>query len=597
MYKSIALLSLLTGSATAQTLPGCYPTWTGQSTLNKGSKVSATITTTTTNSAGDEVTTSVKKNFECTSGDGVNSVTTHCPNYDPKNTAQQTAAWEVIDAECDGAAPAPATPAPTTSPTHPEWAGAGCPDDWVSGGDYEPGELAAVDGVTYRCSTAQAVNLWCGNSLYKPGDSLYWESAWTLLGSCDGTIAPTASPSWGIGAWDGAGCPEEYDGNQEYEAGDRIAVNGVALQCKAWPNSAFCGRTGYEPLGPNSDSAWTILGTCTGTIAPTSSPSFDALEDQNGCPEAFSDSAEYEAADRVSVDIDGTKSLVYQCKAFPDSGYCNSYEPGHWSKLGWTLTGFCEGTIAPTGSPSFNPLNEQAGCPEAFDEDAEYEGGDKVSVDLDGTISLVWQCSSDVHQARYCNQQVPGNEFKLGWNLLGHCEGTIAPTASPDFVALTEVGNGCPDVYDPTTDYESGDLVSVALSDDASGNRGVVYQCKSWPDGAYCNAGVNFAPGTDNSAMGWSLKGSCDGTIAPTAAPIAFSGPCEWLNGTTVTIAAWSKADLASYKSGTRVRKGGDVYKCKGYPFYLWCRSAAYEPAGSGPWGDAWTAAGACAAV
>jgi hypothetical protein len=251
--------------------------------------------------------------------------------------------------------------------------------------------------------------------------------------------------------------------------------------------------------------------------------------------------------------------------------------------------------LAPTGSPSFDPLNEQAGCPEAFDEDAEYEAGDKVSVDLDGTTSLVWQCSSDVHQARYCNQQVPGNEYKLGWNLLGHCEGTIAPTTSPIFDALTEVGNGCPDVYDPTTDYESGDLVSVALSDDASGNRGVVYQCKSWPEGAYCNAGVNFAPGTDNSAMGWSLKGSCDGTTAPTASPVVFAAECDWMNGTVaVPINTWSKADLASYKSGTRVRKGGDVYKCKGYPFYLWCRSAAYEPAGSGPWGDAWTAAGTC---
>mmetsp|Transcript_20788 Transcript_20788/g.44973 ORF Transcript_20788/g.44973 Transcript_20788/m.44973 type:complete len:597 (-) Transcript_20788:139-1929(-) len=596
MFKvqPLILTSFLFGTTAA--LDGCYSTWSSGGNYNIGSKTSATVAVTTGAGTDNEVTTNVKKNYECISGVAGYTGLSHCPNYDPAS-AQSSTAWKFL-ADCDGTAPAPATSAPTTAPTHPQWAGAGCPDDWVDGGDYQPGEKAAINGVAYKCSDVTAVNLWCGNSLYKPGDSLYWENAWTLLGSCDGTIAPTASPNWSIGAWDGAGCPEEYDGNQEYEAGDRIAVNGVVLQCKAWPNSAFCGRTGYEPLGPNSNSAWTILGTCTGTIAPTSSPDFDALEDQNGCPEAFSDSAEYEAADRVSVDIDGTNSLVYQCKAFPDSGYCNQYEPGHWSKLGWTLTGFCEGTIAPTGSPDFNPARDQDGCPEAFDEDAKYEASDKVSTPVTADTSLVWQCSSDVHQARYCNQQVPGNEYKLGWNLLGHCEGTIAPTASPDFVALTEVGNGCPDVYDKTTDYESGDLVSVALSDDASGNRGVVYQCKSWPEGAYCNAGVNFAPGTDNSAMGWSLKGSCDGTTAPTASPVVFAAECDWMNGTVaVPINTWSKADLASYKSGTRVRKGGDVYKCKGYPFYLWCRSAAYEPAGSGPWGDAWTAAGECAAV
>ncbi len=402
-------------------------------------------------------------------------------------------------------------------------------------------------------------------------------------------------------------------------AGDRIAVNGVALQCRAWPNSAYCGRTGYEPLGVNSAEAWTVLGTCDGTIAPTGSPTFDVLEDQDGCPEAFSDSAEYEASDRVSVDIDGTNSIVYQCKAFPDSGYCNSYEPGHWSKLGWQLMGYCTGTIgefvlnechclplsycfpnfflhlsthlAPTSSPSFDPLNDQDGCPEAFDENAEYEASDKVSVDLDGTTSLVFQCSSDVHQARYCNQYEPGNENKLGWTLLGHCTGTIAPTGSPIFVDLNEVGSGCPPEYDVDSNYEAGDQVAVLVATD----RTIVYECKSWPEGAYCNAGENFAPGSDNSAMGWTLKGFCDGTMAPTAAPVAFTGECDWLNGTAITpIAAWATSDLSSYKSGTRVRKGDQVYKCKSYPYYLWCRSAAYEPAGSGPWGDAWTSAGTC---
>jgi hypothetical protein len=80
-------------------------------------------------------------------------------------------------------------------------------------------------------------------------------------------------------------------------------------------------------------------------MAPTGSPTFDVLEDQSGCPEAFDDSVEYEGGDRVSVAIDADRSLVYVCAASPNDGYCNQYEPGHWSKLGWTVTGYCEGTI------------------------------------------------------------------------------------------------------------------------------------------------------------------------------------------------------------------------------------------------------------
>eukprot|EP00970_Alexandrium_tamarense_P001277 scaffold131_cov206-Alexandrium_tamarense.AAC.17 len=591
MYKSIALLPLLTSSATAQT-PGCHPQWRSGTSYTGGSLVSTTIYTTTTNSDGDEVTTSVKKNFECQTANAA-----HCPQYDPAVPAQQAGAW-TDEGVCTGTAPPPVTSIPTTSPTHPIWSGAGCPEEWVEGAEYDNGELALVDGIVYRCSEEQFVNGWCGNGGYKPGDSQHWETAWTLLGGCEGTIAPTGSPTWDLPS--GLGCPEPFDEDASYEEGDKVELQGVVLQCKSWPNSAWCGRTGYEPLGPNSDSAWTKLGTCTGTMAPTGSPTFDVLEDQSGCPEAFDDSVEYEGGDRVSVAIDADRSLVYVCAASPNDGYCNQYEPGHWSKLGWTVTGYCEGTIAPTGSPVFDPARDQFGCPEAFDEDAEYEASDKVSTPVTADTSLVWQCSSDVHEASYCNQQVPGNEFKQGWKLLGHCTGTVAPTASPAFDALTEVGDGCPDVYDEDATYEPSDTVAVFIPDDLNGARAVVYQCKSDVHMAqYCNAGVNFAPGTDNSAMGWSVIGSCDGTIAPTAAPIAFSGPCQWLNGTnTVDIDAWDTADLATYEKGTRVRKGGDVYKCKGYPFYLWCRNPAYEPGNAnGIWADAWTAAGECAAV
>eukprot|EP00956_Cyclotella_meneghiniana_P039718 scaffold177845_cov26-Cyclotella_meneghiniana.AAC.1 len=95
----------------------------------------------------------------------------------------------------------------------------------------------------------------------------------------------------------------------------------------------------------------------------------------------------------------------------------------------------------------------------------------------------------------------------------------MAPTASPNFSSLAEVGDGCPKVYEKNKTYEAGDQVSVIVNDGAS----VVYECKSWPNGAYCNSGPNFAPGTDNGNLGWTKKGFCDGTVSPTKAPIVYA--------------------------------------------------------------------------
>ena len=82
-----------------------------------------------------------------------------------------------------------------------------------------------------------------------------------------------------------------------------------------------------------------------GTIAPTASPAFSSLEDVGGCPLHYISNGGYEAGDKVSVEGNGSEKIVYECKAFPNDGYCNQYEPGHWSKLGWTLVGYCDGKL------------------------------------------------------------------------------------------------------------------------------------------------------------------------------------------------------------------------------------------------------------
>jgi hypothetical protein len=102
---------------------------------------------------------------------------------------------------------------------------------------------------------------------------------------------------------------------------------------------------GYEPDGDNSADAWTLLGYCDGSIAPTASPVFVKLAKAGGCPDVYAATGSYEAGHKVTMEVNADTMLVYECAAYPNDGYCNQYEPGHWSKLGWTLKGYCDGRL------------------------------------------------------------------------------------------------------------------------------------------------------------------------------------------------------------------------------------------------------------
>ena len=165
------------------------------------------------------------------------------------------------------------------------------------------------------------------------------------------------------------------------------------------------------------------------------------------------------------------------------------------------------GAICPTTSPVFGALSDAP-----FDSSITYRAGEKVEVN-----SLVYQCHSWPKSA-HCSQagfEPARDHSNAAWTVLGYCEGTIAPTISPNFSSLEEVGGGCPKSYDSSTAYEAGNQVSLDL---------IVYECKSWSDGGqYCNSGPHFAPGTDNGKLGWTRKGYCDGTTSPTQAPVAYA--------------------------------------------------------------------------
>ncbi|KAL7509263.1 hypothetical protein ACHAXN_006280 [Cyclotella atomus] len=166
----------------------------------------------------------------------------------------------------------------------------------------------------------------------------------SLSPSVASSDAPSASPA-------PTECPDPFSAGITYEEGDMVEKNGIVYQCKTAPNSQWCSTSGYEPGSDQSDTAWGVVGYCTGSIAPTKSPS--KISNASGCPSAFSSSAKYEAGDKVSVGSGAGSAIVYECAASPNDVYCNQYEPGNSLKLGWEVRGYCDGTYSPNQTPAF----------------------------------------------------------------------------------------------------------------------------------------------------------------------------------------------------------------------------------------------------
>lgn len=228
---------------------------------------------------------------------------------------------------------------------------------------------------------------------------------------------------------------------------------------------------------------------------------------------------------------------------------------------------------------------DSAGCPDEYSPSSEYEPGDRVSVYIEPERAVVWECENYPYQS---NQFSPLYEISGSWHKVASCSGSASPTSSPNFVRM-EIGDGCPNVYDSATRYEPGDLVAVIVSTNPL--RQMVFGCKN----QYCNAGPAFSPGSEDSDLGWTLKGHCSGSISPTASPTEWSRVCHYNNGThVIDIQSWSENDLSTYASGTRVRKGTQIFRCKNYPKNLWCRMLTYEPLISSIWEDAWQEFGTC---
>lgn len=147
-----------------------------------------------------------------------------------------------------------------------------------------------------------------------PGDELVVEASSTTTRDLslvtDGSDSTPPSSNYG-------GCPGEYQPGSHYQEGSIVSMDGTVYKCKSYPLSLHCSQAGFE-LGSLAieqtehwKQAWEVIGVCSGTLSPTSSPIFVALENLGGCPDEFQATGRppYEGDDLVTVN-----GLVFKCK-------------------------------------------------------------------------------------------------------------------------------------------------------------------------------------------------------------------------------------------------------------------------------------------
>jgi len=296
----------------------------------------------------------------------------HCPQsgYEPGSGTAWEQAWK-LEGSCTG------TITPTSSPVSSLPNQGGCPVAYSKGATYVAGDLVSKSGMVFQCKT-YPMSLFCSQEGYEPLTTAHGEAyklAWTTLGPCSGTIAPaTSSPVTAAAIAAGGGCPQSYVSGGSYSAGSQVSkvTSNTAVvkkyECKQWPESQYCNSATYTPGGQYGSMAWTDLGQCFGTLAPsptlpcnylkyTTTGSYTITPTQ-----AWSASTNYAVGDEVRVN-----NKAFKCKV---SGWCTqaAYTPnlgttGIWTSA-WDAVGDCkDNTYSPTAAPTFKPTAVPTAAP------------------------------------------------------------------------------------------------------------------------------------------------------------------------------------------------------------------------------------------
>ena len=97
--------------------------------------------------------------------------------------------------------------------------------------------------------------------------------------------------------------------------------------------------------------------------------------------------------------------------------------------------------------------------------------------------------------------------YEDAWEILDRCSRTIVPTAS--HVYSYSAYGGCPEAFDSSATYETGDEVS---------HNGLALSCKAFPLTVWCSVAGHEPYGEHADA--WNVLGTCNVIIAPASSPV-----------------------------------------------------------------------------
>mmetsp|Transcript_555 Transcript_555/g.964 ORF Transcript_555/g.964 Transcript_555/m.964 type:complete len:1315 (-) Transcript_555:115-4059(-) len=212
----------------------------------------------------------------------------------------------------------PSTRSPTTSPF--ESIG-GCPSPFIPLTYYPIGTLVEQNGLVYEC-----IDYSCGSYSFEPGST----TAWTVVGSCNGTIAPTKVPSYR---------PSDMPSLVPTVA----SSEDPSSEPSATPSNTFSSIPSQSP---------SILPTQ--PKLPTQFPTFSPIPFVGECPPPFESLSYYSIGTLISLNGFVFKCIDYSCGSF-------GFDPNPFDESGgnqwlsaWEIAGTCE-SVSPTSSPTTSP--------------------------------------------------------------------------------------------------------------------------------------------------------------------------------------------------------------------------------------------------
>ena len=208
------------------------------------------------------------------------------------------------------------------------------------------------------------------------------------------------------------------------------------------------------------------------TARPSPSPTFQPVEEDD--------------SHGTGTNNDDVEEEEDACAILTISRKCKKNEECEWDGSSCTSINTVVGTVYPTYSPSTTDSYWPTYSPST---------STQVLTVSDTAVTSVASTTSDTANGGANDEEDDETIYP-----------TYSPTSTKSPSSNSTNVSVCPQEFNQSLEYKEGDTVSMKRSRCRSLRCHTAYQCKPWPDSAYCSL---IAPGNTNSDKGWLKLGRC----------------------------------------------------------------------------------------